>query len=1071
MKKILFVCFMLILVTSVFAQGYPTIAISDKNRVESDDLRHIVALSSTSIYDAYYTFTTANGSAKAGSDYVAESNKQVKIPAGFTIRHAIVDVTDDNSYEPDETLIVTITSAWLDSAGVKNIPIVITNAVATGTINDDDSPPTIEILDRSFHGVLEDDPMNMPMVVKISDPTAWDVHFTLSTSDNTALVSDNDYVPVVNAPGMIKGDLGRQYGRVVVDMVADTYFENDELFNGHIMSAYLDDGKKTPLKITKKDGLFKIANDDAMPIVGFKKPEFSKKEGNPCKPNKPYVTANLVVVLDKPATGWEMVTVHLRTNPAYRHPDIVWASQGLPDPDIDDTMDGWDDKDVAVMFAKDETQKKVPVKIFRDCMIEEDEWQQFILLYEKYVKVDPAMKVGTLMIKNDDCLPVADFAASAVEGIDPFCVEFINKSTCAGKFLWDFGDGTTSTLENPKHCFRNPPHKYYDVTLTVYSDDCCEREDTIVKSKYITVHKQAAVAFNATPIAAVPGTEVTFMNKSAGGANKFTWKFGDGTELETQHSVMNPVHPTHVYEQAGEYGVCLKGEGHGGMDKMEVPNLIYIDEDYVALELLEGSATLDGKGWDDVIDHDIISPDANVVAINDGAYATFQFADGMLKMVNKLRIANNNVGGSHIASNLTKDFKLMVSVDGENWTEALAASIPANPGYTWDVFTVEPAVAAKYLKLMLCNARGGSAPYITMYEFQVFGKPVPDARVQVIHNAADPVADAVDVYLNGGLLLDDFAFRTAIPFTNLPALVTHEIGIAPKTSTSYADVIAKFEVVLDPGAKYVVVANGVLTPDAFAENPDGKDTAFTLFVKTMAQEEAMTAGNVEFAVLHGSTDAPTVDVYARGVAQLVDDAAYGDITAYLSVPAADYTLDITDATGTVNVVSYLAPLSGLADGAAFVFASGFFDPASNGDGPAFGVFAALPDGSVLELPVAPLPSASISNSGQVSAENADLAAVPTDFALLQNYPNPFNPETSIRYELPFDADVTINIYNINGQLIRTLMSGHINAGYHQAEWNATDQFGNQVAGGVYFYQIVVKGEDNFNVTKKMVLMK
>ncbi|MBN2091949.1 DUF4397 domain-containing protein, partial [candidate division KSB1 bacterium] len=202
-----------------------------------------------------------------------------------------------------------------------------------------------------------------------------------------------------------------------------------------------------------------------------------------------------------------------------------------------------------------------------------------------------------------------------------------------------------------------------------------------------------------------------------------------------------------------------------------------------------------------------------------------------------------------------------------------------------------------------------------------------NARLQVIHNAADPAAEKVDVYLNGQLLLNDFAFRAATPFIDAPANVELEIGVAPGTSSSASDVLASFKVTLMAGKKYVAIANGVLNPVNFASNPDGKSTAFTLFIKENAQEAAATAGNVEFAVLHGSTDAPTVDILARDVAKLVDDAPYGALTDYLSVPPADYTIDITDASGSVVVATYTAPLSGLANGAAIVFASGFFNPA------------------------------------------------------------------------------------------------------------------------------------------------
>ncbi|MEE4311831.1 MAG: DUF4397 domain-containing protein, partial [candidate division KSB1 bacterium] len=224
------------------------------------------------------------------------------------------------------------------------------------------------------------------------------------------------------------------------------------------------------------------------------------------------------------------------------------------------------------------------------------------------------------------------------------------------------------------------------------------------------------------------------------------------------------------------------------------------------------------------------------------------------------------------------------------------------------------------------------------------------ARLQVIHNAADPAAAVVDIYLNDGILLNDFAFRDATGFIDAPAGQEIEVGVAPGTSSSVADVIATFKLTLTENEKYIAVANGVLNPDDFAANPDGASTGFDLYVKTMAQEESMTPGNVEFAVMHGATDAPTVDVVARGVKKLVDDAPYPAITDYISVPAADYTLDVKDATGTVTVATFAAPLSGLADSSAFVLASGFLDSTANQDGAAFGLIAVLPNGDVLNLP-------------------------------------------------------------------------------------------------------------------------
>ena len=227
--------------------------------------------------------------------------------------------------------------------------------------------------------------------------------------------------------------------------------------------------------------------------------------------------------------------------------------------------------------------------------------------------------------------------------------------------------------------------------------------------------------------------------------------------------------------------------------------------------------------------------------------------------------------------------------------------------------------------------------------------PVGLARLQVIHNCADPAAAQVDVYLNGSLLLNDFGFRTATPYIDVTSNIVQNIGIAPGNSLSAADTLVNIPITLSSNGTYVAIASGVLDPSLFAANPDGINTGFQLNLFDNMQESALNPANTEFAVLHGATDAPAVDVYARNVAQLVDDAAYGAITSYLSVPASDYILDITPAAGSPILASYSAPLSSLAGQAFVAFASGFLDPAQNNNGPSFGLYAALADGTVIPL--------------------------------------------------------------------------------------------------------------------------
>ncbi|MBW1673043.1 MAG: T9SS type A sorting domain-containing protein, partial [Deltaproteobacteria bacterium] len=93
----------------------------------------------------------------------------------------------------------------------------------------------------------------------------------------------------------------------------------------------------------------------------------------------------------------------------------------------------------------------------------------------------------------------------------------------------------------------------------------------------------------------------------------------------------------------------------------------------------------------------------------------------------------------------------------------------------------------------------------------------------------------------------------------------------------------------------------------------------------------------------------------------------------------------------------------------------------------------------------------------------DIPAIPAEFILSQNYPNPFNATTVIQYSLPSASDVAIDIYDLLGRKVETLIDQRQQAGYHQVIWNAKDK-----TSGVYFYRI--KGGD-YTETKKMLLLK
>ncbi len=104
--------------------------------------------------------------------------------------------------------------------------------------------------------------------------------------------------------------------------------------------------------------------------------------------------------------------------------------------------------------------------------------------------------------------------------------------------------------------------------------------------------------------------------------------------------------------------------------------------------------------------------------------------------------------------------------------------------------------------------------------------------------------------------------------------------------------------------------------------------------------------------------------------------------------------------------------------------------------------------------------------GTVSNEDVTVPVVLTE--LQGNYPNPFNPETTIRYSVKEATPVTIEIYNVKGQLVRTLVNETRAAGNHSVVWNGVDENGRSISSGVYFYKMKAGA---YSSTKKMILMK
>ena len=327
---------------------------------------------------------------------------------------------------------------------------------------------------------------------------------------------------------------------------------------------------------------------------------------------------------------------------------------------------------------------------------------------------------------------------------------------------------------------------------------------------------------------------------------------------------------------------------------------------------------------------------------------------------------------------------------------------------------------------------------------------VGNSRAQVIHNSADIAADTVDIYVNmlaDTIVLDNFAFRTATPFVDLPTEYEIDIVIAGKNSTGIGDNITTISATLMDGESYHIVANGVLDPSTYAANPDGKDASFALYVANGAQEAAANAGDVDLRVFHGATDAITVDVLANlATPPLVDNIAYGDFQGYLAVPPAVYQLGITPGTDNTNLVAqFKADASGLAGGAGIILATGFLDPTMNQDGAAFGLLLVLADGTAILL-------------DNTTSIEKDLI---TNNQLLNIYPNPVRDFAQVSFEMEESGAVSFRMIDVQGREVFNQQKEMMPQGLMNLEINTQN-----LSQGIY--HLVVQTEKSISVKKVIV---
>jgi PKD repeat protein/uncharacterized protein (DUF779 family) len=672
-----------------------------------------------------------------------------------------------------------------------------------------------------------------------------------------------------------------------------------------------------------------------------------------------------------------------------------------------------------------------------------------------------------------------NFSAYPNVGVSPLAVNFSNKTRSKFpivSYQWDLGNGKTSSEQNPTAVFTAEGDAEFDVTFT--ATDVNGNSQTMKIEKAVKLNQRIAAGIYAEPTVGFGPLAVQFENKTTGDAESFLWDFGDGTTSTERN-------PVHTYSEAGIYSVSLTSSVTGFSNTESIAGLVEVYDDverlgYTFLQFVAASGeTWKGEGWDNAVDHDTYHTQGTTNVRGDNPWAVFTFDDGFARMVQEVRLMTDT-GVEGKQGDWVTDFTVSVSMDGENFTDVGSFR---KTGGGWEDFSFDP-VEALFVKLT-CEA--GAHRWQQIGEFEVYEKiEIPDISNSVIMASDSHIANGYDAAGVKIILAD----ADGNPVSGLrPSF----FRLAASGNLNFFDIITETD---EPGVYFGSFRSLAAEDKNISVRVGGKRLSSSTLhaaspVMVRFTEPELTK---ESLVVAEGTDT------WRGEGW--DNAVDGNLSTQVAAIKYNGCYGIYKFTDEgEHAILKLRVNRGNGKGYPQQLATEYRFSVSN-DGVKFTeLFKKITNASDWEeklvLPVLAkfvklelmdsqdkyrsLAEFEVYSTALIGAGPGAMAggavhkgndAIPTKYALRQNYPNPFNPETMIAFDLPEQAKVTLQVYNLVGQSIKTLVSEKRVAGSHKIMWDGTDDKGMAVASGLYFYSIKAIGENNsFSQKMKMMLVR